>query len=184
MYKRQISLYVFLKFFATRILRSSICKVSLSLRFFKPLLLHRTRLFSLIKVGCIFESKILVALLGRGYVLTHVLVLLRFVQLATNFAGLPDPSLQGVGVVAVTVTITLALLTRALEFFVRFFKFCDLCGQLRLTIVTLAWRVLIARIALLLCTFPSAGSLRSTVVLILMAIPRNMGILHAPMLLA
>jgi hypothetical protein len=61
-----ISLCVFLQVFVTGFILSSTCKVSLFSRFFKPLLLRRTRVFSLIKMGFTFESKISVALFGLG----------------------------------------------------------------------------------------------------------------------
>ena len=80
--------------------------------------------------------------------------------------------------------IVLALLIHALEFLVRFFKLRYLRRQLHVTIVTCARRILIAQFELLLRAFPCEGPLRSTVLIILMAVPRIMGILHAPMLLA
>jgi hypothetical protein len=80
--------------------------------------------------------------------------------------------------------IALALLIRALELLVRFFKLSYLRGQLRITIVTLAWRVSFARIVLLLRAFPCEGPLRGTILLILTAVPHIMGILRTPMLLA
>ena len=90
----------------------------------------------------------------------------------------------GAEVIAVTVAIVLALIIHALEFLVRFFKLREICRQLCITIVTLAWRILIVWIALLLRAFPCEGSLWSTVLLILVAFPHIMGILCAPMLLA
>ena len=53
------SLCVFLQIFATKFLLSCWCKVSILLRLFESLLLHRTR-------TSVFESTLLVALLGLG----------------------------------------------------------------------------------------------------------------------
>jgi hypothetical protein len=66
--------------FATKFLQSCLCKVSLILRFFKPLLLHWTRIFSIFKLEFTFDSTLSLALFGLGQVLTLVLVLLRFVH--------------------------------------------------------------------------------------------------------
>ena len=53
-----------------------------------------------------------------------------------------------IGVIAVTVSIMHALFVHALEFLVRFFKLCDLHGQLHITSVMLAWHVSFLWVAL------------------------------------
>ena len=78
--------------------------------------------------------------------------------------------------------IALAFFARTIEFLVKLFRLCDLHGQLCIASVMLAWHVSVAWIAL--CAIPCEGLLWSSILLILMALPHIMGIVHAPMLLA
>ena len=76
----------------------------------------------------------------------------------------------------------LVLFVRALELLVRFFKLHDLRGQLRVASVMLTWRISVVQVAL--HVLPWEGFFRSNVLLILTALSRVMGVVHAPMLLA
>ena len=76
----------------------------------------------------------------------------------------------------------LSLFLCALELFVRFLKHHDLCRQLRIAGILLAYCMLIAHVAL--CVLPCQAFLWSSIQVILLAVSHVMGILHAPMLLA
>ena len=74
--------------------------------------------------------------------------------------------------------IALALFVRAREFLVRLFKL----RKLHLASVMLTWCISVARVVLR--ALPCEGFFWSTVLLILTAVSRVMGVLCAPMLIA
>ena len=114
--------------------------------------------------------------------LTCVLVLLCFVQLIPNFPWLPDPSLQDESESSLSLLRSRLHFLFALEFLVRFFRLCILRGPLHVASVMLEQHISVAWVALR--ALPCEGLLRSTLLLILTAVPGIMGVLCAPMLLA
>jgi hypothetical protein len=76
----------------------------------------------------------------------------------------------------------LTLFVSALEFLVRFFKFCDVCGQQHVGIIMLTRCIL--TVWIVLHAFPCEGIFQSPVLLILMTLCGVMSVVSTPMLLA